>query len=127
MENNLTPDAQQFLNTLDDLLVKGDDTAKQIVGVITALRGPDHKKGWHRDGVKAQTTIPIRRAALPKTFAATKSHDFRNIGMSFALDKDDDGLRVDLRSCRGTGYSTDDHFTQHVANAGQLLGLKVIW
>ena len=62
----MTPETKAFFEQLDEIVLKQDDTAREIMAVLTALRHKD-------DGeysLKQVSTVQIRRAALPKTAAA---------------------------------------------------------
>lgn len=54
-------DADTMLRMVDVFLSRGDMQASRLQSVLAALRGPDRK-----EDDKASTTVPVRRAALPK-------------------------------------------------------------
>lgn len=127
----LHPDARKFLDTLDDFLLRHDVASAQVAAVITALRGPDKDEGYTVHGLKDKITLPIRRAAFPKTYRASgrgtevgRNSKFvyaRN--MSFGSAEDEyasTGIYV------STLYpSSTNHFEHHGILAAEALGLAV--
>lgn len=66
---------KEVLAMLDDVLSQtdpqGTKVAVEVWDVITALRGPDN----FRAALKNSLTVPIRRAALPKTTRVAEAAD----------------------------------------------------
>jgi len=98
------------LDVVDRALAKGDDTSRDVWNVLTALRGPDLGDSAYTH--KLQNTIPIRRAALPKTTTGINPADF---GCST-----DKFIEDDTVYAYGTGLR---HFTRHAVRAAKTLGL----
>lgn len=63
---------REILDKIDDVLADDSPAGRQLWEVLTALRGPD--SGNTVD--KKTKTVPIRRAAFPKT--AAKNDEFGN-------------------------------------------------
>ena len=137
-KDNMTNEARAFLDQLDELCLKGDQTAADVMAVLTALRSHDVRGNTV---LKSVTTVPIRRAALPRTAAALDADDQKRLqvgkrhNMNMKLDDPGDADRVDLRSLdlHGRSYArrsqttdADQHFGQHAKAAGDALGLRVV-
>lgn len=132
----MTEQTRGFLNMLDDLLAQGDETSVEVFAVITALRSMDGGHG----ALKEQVTVPIRRAALPKTAVMFDARITRQsrfaIPASFMLSEPTDEGKVDFRSVTrvpaGNGYSWkvlkngENHFVGHASKAARVLGLKEV-
>jgi hypothetical protein len=63
-------EARAALDALDRVLARQDGASRQVWAVLTALRGPDHTLNRTSEAdIKARATVPIRRAAFPRTAA----------------------------------------------------------
>ena len=73
----MTPKAREVLDYLDDLFSDPGqvEAATEVWDVITALRGPDTFDHEAAQTLKLDLTIPIRRAAFPKTAAVFSADD----------------------------------------------------
>jgi hypothetical protein len=133
----MTEETRAFLDQLDEVLVKGDKTAHEVISIITALRSMDGGSG----GLKDVATVPIRRAALPKCAAkaevGTHTVESTPIRMQFRCGHPDDANKVDTRSLTtrpASGYSyafkqlntAERHFVSHVHEAARALGLTIV-
>lgn len=103
---------REVLDQIDAVLSKGNVVSEEVWNVLTALRGPDNGESEP----KRVATVPIRRAAFPRT---TEAHN--NFGSTvFLADFGASTSKYDLNS----GYDQDDwHFDVHAQNAAQILGL----
>lgn len=138
----MTPEARAFLDSLDDLCLKRDQTSKDVMAALTAIRALDTNSEGHLKGV---VTIPIRRAVLPKCAAAadesTKLLGNRNDGsigrgegiMRMTLEHASDAGRADFRSLRrpyaareSLTSAAERHWAGHAEQAALALGLTVI-
>lgn len=127
---SLHPDARKFLDSLDDFLLRHDTASAQVAAVITALRGPDKDEGYTVHGLKDKITLPIRRAALPKSALVntgtavgqnSKSVYARNMAFGTFVDVDlPKGIRV-------TSFTpaSSNHFEHHGILAAEALGLAI--
>ena len=132
----MTPEARAFFDQLDEIAVKNDQASKEIFAVLTALRSFDFGT------LKQVTTIPIRRAALPKATAKTDAlrnpNDRIQVGengfLATILEDSADGGRVDLREFRRDWddrtpkkqVRAEQHFAGHAIEAANVLGLRVV-
>lgn len=120
----MTNQTRNLLFLIDQCLAAGDVTAQEVATVLSALRGPDEKKYIH---IKATSTIPIRRAALPMTAAVIDKNKNSHIDMMLRLQHPGDANRVDLRGLGEKSWRSPNHFGCHAVNAAHVLGLEVIW
>lgn len=98
---------RSILDQIDEVLVKGDEVAQGLWAVMTALRGPDDETAT--SNLKSDLTIPVRRAAFPKTAALT----WTNLGASFGWD-----------GCIwNPATAPEGHFGNHARKAAKALGL----
>lgn len=58
----MTSNVRRYLNYIQRVLVKGDQDARDLCAIMSALRGPDNREYSHKQG----GTVPVRRAAFPK-------------------------------------------------------------
>src|SRR3990167_6582144 len=99
----MTKPVRKELDRIERFLLKGNQGAKDLWNILSALRGPDDGNL----GAKSTTTIPIRQMAFPK-LAQKGSND--NIPAAFGwpdakfVDPDDDP-------------HTPQHFRQHARDA----------
>ena len=63
----MTNKTREVLDTIDALLVNGDQTSVELWEILTALRGPDDDDECY----KSMTTMPIRAAAFPHLYQAS--------------------------------------------------------
>jgi hypothetical protein len=106
--------ARDMLDTLDKFLATGQDEAKTLWDVLTALRGPDNGS----DQAKEHATIPIRRAAFPRTTEAYRHKgDVFYIGADFGY-YEEPITEIELPPI------VEDHLRFHVEYAAVALGLK---
>lgn len=112
---------REMLNQIDEFLSKLDEPAAELAAVLTALRGPDTKVP--HEG-KSNVTIPIRQAALPKTFAASEGLNWLKVGtgrncraMSFG--------NFDDKALGKVIINEDSHFCDHGMLAAEVLGLQI--
>lgn len=100
------------LDYLDKILVRQDQTSRELWNVLTALRGPDVDIGPPYD-TKEATTVHIRRAAFPlcKTI-----EDYVN-GATFFTSSE---------FAPRQAYRVSTHFSNHIADAAKALGLDLI-
>ena len=112
LKNDPEPPARlsvrQMLDCIDTYLAFKDDKSRDLWSVLSALRGPD--SGDFR--LKNGTTIPIRRAAFPKT---TKSSVFGSVGASFGNPRRHYAF---MRNLVGSV-----HFKSHANKAAKVLSL----
>ena len=101
----MTTEARAFLDQLDDLCLKGDQTARDVMAVLTALRSHD---GKGHTFVKAVTTIPIRRAALPKC-AAQFDSETGNVASDAAATVYINGRWPELADCLAVSPTGSSH------------------
>ena len=113
----MTPKLRAMLDTIDDMLVVGDQNAADLWMVLSALRGPDIND-WH---LKVNCTIPIRRAALPRTAMQYNAYSSANLIKRIPANFDCIFNHYDLDSweygCEGS------HFFSHADDAAQILEL----
>lgn len=102
------------LDALDDILVVGDGTAKDLWTILSALRGPDEKS---KKLVKDCTTSVLRAAAFPM---AADSANFTGGPLSASMGNDDSRLAA----LRTTVLVYGGHFEEHSYRAFLALGLK---
>jgi hypothetical protein len=62
----------RVLETIEDVLLRGDDDARNLWDILSALRGPDVDPLFT---IKGRTTVHVRRAAFPRL--ALKADMFR--------------------------------------------------
>ena len=144
----MTPRAKAMLEALDDLFSDPDDAAieaaTEVWDVITALRGPDAFEKAPSTVLKNYITVPIRRAALPKTTAAAsgawararQSYDRPMRGNAFfsvwdlpegvaPLHAETIGARLNEWVLRKDYWSLRDaHFMGHARRAARVLGIE---
>lgn len=72
---------REILNTIDEVLAKQDELSGQLWNVLTGLRGPDHTSWKEAYEEKHRATVPIRRAAFPKT-AALEDNNIADFGVN---------------------------------------------
>jgi len=129
----VTPEARAALDALDDVLSKTDNTSREVWQVIAAMRGPDGRQGpldiTFHNVVKLNVTVPLRRAAFPKTAAKYDGSQGYGayavwLGATFGDVYDPNGLRknVDLDSAK----RQSNHFAAHAQEAAKTLGLPVL-
>lgn len=68
----MNKELRAVLNVIDEALAQQNDVSKQLWNVLTALRGPDNND-FSFGGLKKTGTVPIRRAAFPRTAKAAES------------------------------------------------------
>jgi hypothetical protein len=107
----MKPKVRAMLDQIDAMLVEMTDESRELWAILTALRGPD--AGDY--GEKAKFTIPVRRAAFPRTAAAVRASmtlaDFEVYGVAPE---------------KAMSYSPSEdyqHFQGHVYEAQQALGM----
>ena len=134
----MTPEARAFLDQLDELALKNDQTSKDVMAVLTALRSYDSDE----NGLKSVSTIPIRRAALPRCAALVDKREITQVKvgdnheMRMTLDDPADEGRVDCRSLDIDRYRPyarrkppsigERHFFSHAMDAAKALGLRFL-
>lgn len=94
-------DADTMLRMVDVFLARGDQQARDLQAVLSALRGPDSRDA------KSSTTIPIRRAALPETAKVADSWGH--------------AVRMDFEAKPYAAPSIDTHFGHHILMAASAL------
>lgn len=102
---------RQILDLIDTQLAKEDDTSRQLWNVLTALRGPDDAN----EALKVAKTVPIRRAAFPKSAAIAGTYGHVN-GAFFGRPENKE---VDSN----TNLFYTSHFISHIRNAAEALGI----
>jgi hypothetical protein len=82
---------------------------------LTALRGPDEGPSITQDRVKHATTIPIRRAALPKVLQKCRKDDYSGFDFPAAFDRElaDGAVKFQLPH-PSKGWN---HFSIHASEA----------
>lgn len=108
---------RQVLDQIDRYLAVGDANTNQLWDVLSALRGPDD--GGYND--KQHFTIPIRRAAFPRT-AKRVNEAIIWMGPSFAR-KSDVFNPEQMDVIDRMMDSPISHFYSHVQKAAKALGL----
>lgn len=68
--------AREELFRIDEILSKGGDAASDLWDVLSALRSDDNNVDDF-NGQKKRTTVPIRRAAFPKTWTGSAEVPFQ--------------------------------------------------
>jgi hypothetical protein len=101
---------REVLDQIDTVLAENGFDAAQLWNVLTALRGPDNvDDGDYR--TKQEVTVPIRRAAFPRTAALTNNN---------TADFGDNDSPTTVRVDRYT------HFHNHGQAAASALGLRLL-
>lgn len=122
----IRPNVRAALDYLDGFLAKGGQDAMELWDVLTALRGPDEVPDLYRadsaTSPKRTTTIPIRRAALPRTAAATWRVYPVDPGVHQRASFGAMGAEYPFLGRKHDPYS-NNHFANHGARAAQALGL----
>lgn len=124
----IRPNVRAALDYLDGIFARGGQDAQDLWDILTAFRGPDNKDDEDPFGppAKETVTVPIRRAALPKTSHVV--NDLRSQGYV------PNSLGVHQRASFGNplrshypyqGARTEQtpHFASHGFRAAQALGL----
>lgn len=102
-------DFRVILNQIDEFLAVGDDNARALFDILSALRGPDRPEDAH---LKSSTTAVVRTWALPKTAAVNNNNNDMRICAQFALPLSQ--LNPDIDSWSG-------HFAMHLVYARNAL------
>lgn len=122
------PNVRAALDYLDTILLAGGEDAEELWDVLSALRGPDQQRNYGGETPKRDVTIPIRRAAFPRTAAdidVKRQED--PYGMKYGrtpgvYQRASFGYPSDARY-RGDRFTGDDHFKNHGYRAARALGL----
>lgn len=132
----IRPNVRAALDYLDQILCKETDDAQDLWDILTALRGPDDdvstmKHAYYDPGgeLKRRVTIPVRRAAFPRTTTAVTAADRQINAAPKYIARPTVGVRS-RASFGGTfgdypfkGEFRADHFSKHGIHAAQALGL----
>ena len=113
----MTDQTKAFFEQLDEIVLKQDQTAREVMAVLTALRHKDD--GEH--SLKQVSTVQIRRAALPKTAAAVDgvetpmTQNGEPVMVDFEYDRDPTSPNFG-KQIPGTGkpYTTKRHLSVRV-------------
>jgi hypothetical protein len=93
----------RVLETIEDVLLRGDDDARNLWDILSALRGPD-EVSYYSWETKARTTVHMRRAAFPRL---ARKADIRSIDIPA-------DFRTDLPYREPIEFS---HFATHLVDA----------
>lgn len=105
-----------MLNSIDEILARGDSSSLQLWGVLSALRGPDYPG---TEQTKAVTTAIIRSLAFPLTARAAA----QGIHISATFATAEEVKAADLRDLRFSARIAGEHFATHIGIAAYWLGL----
>lgn len=117
----MTDATRVFLDSLDQIMLEGGETALEVWIALTALRGPDDGS----DDLKANSTAVIRAAMFPRAIAEMKTWADKGVGGYFGRGYLN-GFMVNPVGTVKLPISTNDHFHGHSYRAARLLGLEVI-
>lgn len=72
----MTAEVRRVLDEIEDVLLRRDQDAKDLVAILAALRGPDQAEEVY---FKNRYTIPVRRNAFPR-LAESSEEGYSNVG-----------------------------------------------
>lgn len=104
----MTKRVREVLSQIEDVLIKRDQDAQDLMSILTALRGPDDEGRRTED--KDRFTIPIRRNAFPRMVTADLAYGKRYFSTNGT------GILPNAES-----HYMDDHFTTHAKMAVEAL------
>lgn len=102
--------AKQMLKQIDAFLSRKGEQGERLWDVLSALRGPD----FYAFNEKAQSTVPIRNAAFPKTAAAINAGTNLSVNNIATLGGSEKFITPTTKS---------RHFNEHAEKAANVLGL----
>jgi hypothetical protein len=108
VSNNTNASIRRLLDDIDIALSKGDDGARDLWYILTALRGPDDLEGGGKND-----TVRVRSLVFPKT-AANTEYGFLNRAQMVPVEAGGGPFSYPP--------STNEHFDYHLYEAFQSLG-----
>jgi hypothetical protein len=124
----IRPNVRAALDYLDGIFAKGGEDAQALWDVLSALRGPDVDPS-EESFMKRDVTIPVRRAAFPKTCYTVCEAYFGpyDAGVHQRASFGTRGRSYSYQGLALTSHSLNNghvgHFALHGCRAAEALGL----